>query len=242
MALSKGPRSHRLQHLNGIPRVDRSIPSANSNPTERRMTFAEAVDQPEHFCLHTAAANYVPATPEDINEMRLLRCASAMLSVPEMAKGFGCSQEFVYAKLKKYGIKLNVATILGEKSAQELAADIMEELVKEDTEPPEQPADEYTLVFGRSEEQLPELNVAKNGNINIRNCELDVTKRYVVCFRPGMQNVRLDNDKLGKEFKPSGNQFSITCKPIAAALIAAGIDLPARYRLDPAAMTGTLVP
>ena len=57
------------------------------------MTFAEAVDQPEHFCLHTAAANYKQSETRDITEDRLRACANAGLTQYEVAKGFGATQQ-----------------------------------------------------------------------------------------------------------------------------------------------------
>ena len=103
------------------------------------------------------------------------------------------------------------------------------------------PANEYTLVFGRSEDVLPALVIRKDGTVCIKNCEMDMTLRYVVCFRSDFQGVKVADDKCGREFKPEGKQFQFTCGAISKAITAAGIELPAHYRLDIEEMTGVLL-
>lgn len=105
----------------------------------------------------------------------------------------------------------------------------------------EPPTNEYTLVFGRNEDVLPALVIRKDGTVCIKNCEMDITLRYVVCFRSDFKGVKVADDKCGREFKPDGKRFQFACIDIPRSLTAAGIELPARYRLDIEEMTGVLL-
>ena len=289
------PGSYRSYKPGGIQKAALLVPPVNGKPTDRRMTFAEAVDQPELFCLHTAAANYKPSETRDINPKRLQNCAAAGLSIAEIMRGFNCSKATAYNKLKKCGIKLNPDSVAqaiqaaeDKIDAKKMAADIMDRVVEpepvaEDEPEPvgsieadqlarkdvaeferrkpglivnedfeaefvkidaelakEPPADEYTLVFGK-QDTLPVLIVKADGTVCIKNCEMDMTLRYVVCFRSDFKGVKVADDKCGREFKPDGKRFQFACIDIPRSLTAAGIELPARYRLDIEEMTGVLL-
>ncbi|WP_319403172.1 hypothetical protein [uncultured Anaeromusa sp.] len=297
------PGAGRKFHQGGIQKTELIVPPANSTPTERRMTFAEAVDRPELFCLHTAAANYKQSEPKCITPKRLMNCAEAGLSAAEIAHGFDCSQATVYNKLKKCGIKLKPDSVAqaiqaaeDKIDAKKMAEEVMAELGKEEPAieerkpavineefeaefakpmPPGRvdllegvtaeeiaanikqnnelflqtglargdtpaPTDEYTLVFSPAE-KLAELVVNKDGDVLIRNCEMDLQLRYVLKFKPDLTGLLVASDPKGFELRTKGNSFRIGCGAIRKALTAAGIELPARYRLDIEEMTGVLL-
>ena len=115
------------------------------------------------------------------------------------------------------------------------------EFVKIDAEiAKEQPAAIYTLVFSPPD-KFAELVVDESGDVLIRNCEMDLQLRYVLKFKPDLTGLLVANDPKGFELRTKGNSFRIGCGAVSKALTAAGIELPARYRLDIEGMTGVLL-
>lgn len=276
------PGSYRSYKPGGIQKVDRLLPPANSEPTERRMTFAEAIDL-GGLDLRVAVENYAPSKSKDITEDRLRACANAGLTQYEVAKGFGATQPTISYHAGKWRIRFDGPTPEKKAWSKKEAAKIMARVVEEDEPEPdgsieadqlarkdvaeferrkpglivnedfeaefvkfdakivkEPPADEYTLVFSPAE-KLAELVVNKDGDVLIRNCEMDLQLRYVLKFKPDLTGLVVDDDPKGFELRTKGNSFRIGCGAISKALTAAGIDLPARYRLDIEEMTGVLL-
>ena len=70
---------------------------------------------------------------------------------------------------------------------------------------------------------------------------MDLQLRYVLQFKPDLTGLRVANDPKGFELRTKGSSFRFGCVAIRKALAAAGIDMPARYRLDIEEMTGVLL-
>ena len=276
------PGSYRSYKPGGIQKVDRLLPPVNGEPTDRRMTFAEAIDL-GGLDLRVAVENYLPSKSKDITEDRLRACANAGLTQYEVAKGFGATQPTISYHAGKWRIKFDGPTPEKKAWSKKEAAKIMARVVEEDEPEPtgsieadqlarkdvaeferrkpglivnedfeaefvkidaeiakEQPAAIYTLVFSPPD-KFAELVVDESGDVLIRNCEMDLQLRYVLQFKPDLTGLRVANDPKGFELRTKGNSFRFGCVAIRKALTAAGIDLPARYRLDIEEMTGVLL-
>lgn len=129
------PGSYRSYKPGGIQKVDRLLPPVNGEPTDRRMTFAEAIDL-GGLDLLVAAENYLPSNSKDITEDRLRACANAGLTQYEVAKGFGATQPTISYHAGKWRIKFDGPTPEKKAWSKKEAAKIMARVVEEDEPEP----------------------------------------------------------------------------------------------------------
>lgn len=98
--------------------------------------------------------------------------------------------------------------------------------------------------FGRKEEVFPNLMISQCGDVTLAGLgEIDTVYEYELQFTADFKICKVDDVPKGIVLRASGasRRYRGQCRAAARAIESAGIGLPAKYRLEPETMIGTLM-
>ena len=242
MAGGKSPKSYKLGHTVRLLDRENETIIGPAPIKERRATFAEGIDYGMNP--KVALDKCDPATTKEMTADRLAICAEAGLTGDEIAYAFNTGWATVYTYLSKHRIKLLRTSKLPE--VVPVAEPAPEPIVEEQINAPvEEPAEvwgdedeDWGCLILANKGQGPTLVIEKHGQLAVRNCELDMDKRYAVQPNKNWSKLRLVLHDDGMPPRKAKGALYLHNANISAAARMAGLELPVRYRLNKENMVG----